>query len=238
MANTDLHDLTAGYALDALDPDERLAYEAHLQTCEQCRAELTSLAQVTGALAVAASGPAPAPELRERILDEARTEATEVVDIASRRRRPVIVATAVAGIAAAVAIGLGIWGISTASDLDDTRAALERERAAAAVLADPDSRSFPLETGEGRLVVGSDGSGLLVLDDLAPAPEGRTYQAWVVTGETPVSAAIFAARGNADRSLVPLETDVPDGAVVAVTVEQEGGADAPTTRPIATSPPV
>jgi anti-sigma-K factor RskA len=237
MTNTDLHDLTAGYALDALDPDERAAYEAHLQTCERCRAELTSLTQVTGALAVASSGPAPAPELRERILGEASAEATRVVPIASRRR-PVIIPTAVAGIAAAVAIGLGIWGISTASDLDDTRAALEREQAAAAVLADSDSRSFPLETGEGRLVVGSDGAGVLVIDDLAPAPEGRTYQAWVVAGETPVSAGIFAPTGTDDRALVPLEAPVPDGARVAVTVEQEGGADAPTTAPIAASPPV
>ena len=35
-----IHELTAGYALDALDPDERSAYEAHLAGCEQCRHEL------------------------------------------------------------------------------------------------------------------------------------------------------------------------------------------------------
>jgi len=32
-----IHELTAGYALDALDPDERRAYEAHLAGCERCR---------------------------------------------------------------------------------------------------------------------------------------------------------------------------------------------------------
>ena len=30
------HELTAAYALDALDPEERRAYEAHLATCPQC----------------------------------------------------------------------------------------------------------------------------------------------------------------------------------------------------------
>ena len=35
-----LHDLTAAYALDALDPDEARAYEEHLAHCERCRSEL------------------------------------------------------------------------------------------------------------------------------------------------------------------------------------------------------
>ena len=38
---TGIHELTAGYALDVLDDDERWAYEAHLADCERCRADLT-----------------------------------------------------------------------------------------------------------------------------------------------------------------------------------------------------
>ena len=57
-----IHELTAGYALDALDPDEREAYEEHLGGCEQCQEELASFWEVTGALAVAADGPAPSPD--------------------------------------------------------------------------------------------------------------------------------------------------------------------------------
>ena len=40
MTNQDLHDLAAPYALDALDDDDRRAFEAHLRECEQCRTEL------------------------------------------------------------------------------------------------------------------------------------------------------------------------------------------------------
>ena len=52
----DLHDLTAGYALDALDPDERARYEEHLASCERCRDELQGFWQVAGALGRAAGG--------------------------------------------------------------------------------------------------------------------------------------------------------------------------------------
>ena len=34
------HDELAAYAVDALDPDERAAVEAHLDGCAPCRAEL------------------------------------------------------------------------------------------------------------------------------------------------------------------------------------------------------
>ena len=39
----DPHDLTAAYALDALDPDEAEAYERHLSQCEECREHLAEL---------------------------------------------------------------------------------------------------------------------------------------------------------------------------------------------------
>src|SRR5207253_6326006 len=45
MGTQALHDLTAAYALDALDEPERREYEAHLARCEQCRDELASLSE-------------------------------------------------------------------------------------------------------------------------------------------------------------------------------------------------
>ena len=46
----DVHELTAGYALDALEPAERERYEAHLGSCEHCRDELEGFWEVSGAL--------------------------------------------------------------------------------------------------------------------------------------------------------------------------------------------
>ena len=73
----DLHELTAGYALDALDPDEQAQYEAHLASCEPCRDELQGFWQVSASLARAAGGPQPPAALRNRILEQARKRAAE-----------------------------------------------------------------------------------------------------------------------------------------------------------------
>ena len=124
---------------------------------------------MTEAFAIAASGPAPSSALRERILAQSRAEPQLVVPLdAARSRRTVPVLAAVAAVAAVVALAVGLWATSLSSDLDEARAALEREQAAAAVLADPDARTVALQEGAGRLVVGSDGRAVLVLDGLDP----------------------------------------------------------------------
>jgi anti-sigma-K factor RskA len=232
-----IHELTAGYALDALDPDERSAYEAHLAGCEQCRQELASFWETTAALAVAASGPAPSPALRERILTDVHAEPPQnVVPFEPRRRRVAPVLGAVAAVAAVAALALGIWGSSLSSDLDETRAALAREREAAAIVADPGARTVDLAEGLGSLVVGQDGRAALVLMNLGPAPAGKTYQSWIIEDDNPIPAGIFPGEDGVDVVLV--DGDVADGEVVAVTVEQAGGAETPNLPPVVASDPV
>jgi hypothetical protein len=213
-----IHELTAGYALDALDPEERRAYEDHLEGCERCQEELGSFWETTEALAVAASGPVPSATLRDRVLAAARAEPQNVVPLESRRRRTLPALSAVAAVAAVVALAVGLWATQLRGDLDDTRLALERERAVAEVLSDPGSRTVALESGTGRLVVAPDGKGVLVLDELDQAPAGKTYEAWIIEGGTPVPAGIFP--GSDDRDRIPLEGTVDAGDVVAVTLEE------------------
>ncbi len=104
---------------------------------------------------------------------------------------------AVAAVAAVVALGIGLWASGLSSDLDDTREALERERAAAAIVADAGrgpwtSRREPDDSSLPRTAA------LLVLDDLGPAPSGQTYQAWIIEGENPISAGIFPGEEGVD----------------------------------------
>ena len=233
---TEIHELTAGYALDVLDADERWAYEAHLAECERCREELTSFWETTEALAIAAAGPAPNPELRSRILDAARAERQVVVPLESRRRRAVPVLGAAAAIAAVVALAVGLWATQLSSDLDDSRLALERERQAAAVLADPSARTVSLEAGDGRLVVDDGGRAVLVLDGLDPAPQGKTYELWIIEGENASPAGLFAGRDGLDW--VGLDVTVDTGDVVAVTIEEAGGVEVSANDPIVASAPV
>ena len=232
-----IHELTAAYALDALDPDEREAYEAHLSGCERCQEELATFWETTAALAVAASGPEPSTALRERILADVRAEPPQVVvPLEPRRRRAVPVLAAAAAIAAVVALGIGLWASDLSSQLDDTRAALEQERAVAEVLVDPAARTVALQAGEGQLVVDPQGQAVLVLHGLDPAPSGKTYEMWIVEDGAPVRAGLFSGREGAD--IVPVDGTVNTGNSVAVTVERAGGVNAPTTPPIVASEPI
>jgi anti-sigma factor RsiW len=235
-----IHELTAGYALDALDAEERSAYEAHLAGCEHCQEELASFWTTTEALAVAASGPEPSPALREHILADVRAEPPQnVVSFEPRRRRVVPVLGAVAAVAAVVALAIGLWASDLSSQLDDTRAALERQQAAARILVDPAAQIVALQAGTGRLVVDADGQAVLVLDGLDPAPAGKTYEMWIVPGGDIASANRAGLFPGADGpEIVGLEGTVTSGDVVAVTIESAGGVDAPTTAPIVASDPV
>jgi anti-sigma-K factor RskA len=233
---TGIHELTAAYALDALDADERREYESHLADCEACQEELASFAGVTEALAVAASGPAPRPELRDRVLSAARAEPQTVVPFERRSRRALPVVGAIAAVAAVAALAIGIYASQLRGDLDDARLALEQQRLAAAVIADPDARTIALSNGQGRLVVDESGRAALVLRDMGPAPAGKTYEVWVVEGGTAVPAGLFP--GEDDVDLVAVDGEVGEGAVVAVTIENAGGAETPNLPPVVASDPV
>ena len=234
---TGIHELTAGYALDALDADERSAYEAHLASCEHCRQELESFWETTAALAVAASGAEPSAALRERILADVRAEPPQnVIPFEPRRRRVAPVLGAVAAVAAVVALAFGLWGSSLSSELDETRAALERQQQTAQILADPEAQTVALQTGTGRLVVDSDGQAVLVLDDVAAAPAGKTYEMWIAPGGDIGSANRAGLFPGGDGAAIErVDGTVEPGDVVAVTIEAAGGVDAPTSRPIAAS---
>jgi anti-sigma factor RsiW len=220
MESLTLHDLTAAYALDALDADESHEYEEHLATCERCRGELAQLSTAAGKLAFAVESPAPPAELRSRILERARAARPNVVPL-PRRRAPATVA--VAAVAAAAAVGLGIWAVTLSRSLDHERSARQRIDN---LLSSP-TASIVRVSGRspGTLLVTRSGSATLIVSKLARAPEGRIYEAWVIKNNKPVRAGTFPGGGN--TIIIPLERRVPRGAIVAVTLERKPGADSP-----------
>jgi len=231
-----IHELTAGYALDALDLEERQAFEEHLEECERCREELSAFWKVTSSLALAATGPEPSGDLRDRILAATRAEPQNVIPL--RRRMtlsPTRVAGAVAAAAAVAAIALGAWAVSLHGRLGDANGRVAAQQSNLAIISDPHARSVSLAKGQGRLVVSPDGRAVMVVDGLAAAPSGKTYEVWVITGTTPKRAGLFQG-GN--RSIVGVDGTVSKDAVVAVTLERSGGVDAPTTTPLIASQPV
>jgi anti-sigma-K factor RskA len=209
MERTGIHELSAAYALDALDPNERGEFEEHLAECQACRDTVADFREAAALLAYEADMPAPPPILRRRILEEAKRERRNVVPLRPRWALPA--AATVAAVAACAAIGLGIWAASLNSRLGSRPEAID------------------LEGAQGSLILTKAGDGTLVLDSLAAAPTGKTYEAWVIEAGMPRRAGLFSGGG---RIAFVLTRKVPDGAVVAVTLEDAPGAEAPTGKPL------
>lgn len=213
-----LHDLTAAYALDALEPEERDAFEEHLAGCDSCRVTVADLRAAAAELAWAVEPAAPPPELRSRILDAARAERPNVVPLRPRRLNPV---WAVAAVAACAALALGLWNISLENQLSSRAGALER---------------VPVSGLPGSVVVARGGSAALVAFRLPAAPVGRTYEAWVLSGNDAIPAGIFS--GGDGSTFVRIHGTVKKGSKIALTVEPAGGSKHPTRKPFAVSGPV
>jgi anti-sigma-K factor RskA len=101
----------------------------------------------------------------------------------------------------------------------------------AQLLADPTARHIALDGADGVLVVDDEtGKGWLVVRGLDQAPSEKTYEAWVIQDDEAKAAGLFA--GGGAPTVVALAEPVPEGAVVAVTLEREGGVEQSTQDPV------
>ena len=214
---TDAHANVAPYALDALNEREEREFEEHLASCERCREELAGLRETAAALACGAVGPEPPPELKRNILEQARAERPNVIPFRKHRSWSAPVAAA-AALAAAFTLGVGVWATARPKSSDPL----------AVVLAKSGAKLMPLD-GKGTLAWAPDGSAAVALT-LPRAPEGKTYEAWVMRKGTAEPAGLFSS-----STVFRIDRPVPRGSVVGVTLERAGGADAPTGTPLVTT---
>lgn len=222
MNGGSVHELAAAYALHALDKDDLHVFEAHLATCERCRDDVASLRSTASVLAYDIDL-APLPQtLEHRILDAARAERPNVVPL---RQRVAVPAAALGVAAAAAAVVLGIWVARLSDSLDRERSETKRQTSVINILSD--CTRVPTQRGNGSVCVAPTRKAVLVVDALERAGAGKTYEAWVVTGERAEPAGLF--EGGPGRRYVQLTRPVPQSATVGVTLEKKGGVDAPTT---------
>jgi hypothetical protein len=166
----------------------------------------------------------------------ARLDLTEPVRLPPEGRLSASTLAILAAGAGVVAILLGGWAFVSGMGDDEgstaaPAAAPTGYEEALALLAAPNVERMPLKGSVGRIVlaVRPSGEAALVLNGLGEAENGWAYQAWVSTpgAITPHSAALFSGT----ESVVPLDTAVPPGAKLAVTLEPEDGSFAPTRTP-------
>jgi anti-sigma-K factor RskA len=239
-ARPDLHLLTGGYALDALPAGEQAAFERHVDRCPSCAEEVRGLRETAARLALA-TGVAPPPELRARVLAAApliRQLPPPGRNPLSRARlrglspRRAGITTAFLTLAAAVAFLLVIT-LSTNSELHQAQSA---NQSIAAVLAAPDARieSVPATVG-GRVTAVlslAHGEAVVTAANL-PRPSGtQVYQLWVITAAGAARSAGLLTLASSGAGAPLLADGVQPGDKLGVTVEPAGGTRQPTTTPI------
>ena len=226
MSSSDLHHLAAAYALDALEVDERRAFEAHFPTCEICRTEVVEFRETAAVMGNAAGEPPPAA-LKQAILEEvAQTRqlpphVPDHVAQTNRRRARVGWSTVVAATAAAL---VGVVG--TAISFRATGGADE----VGSLLAAPDAVVSSFEGAEGslRIVWSADRDEIAIVGmDLDHPGDSRTYALWFIDDAGVAPAALFEpGEDGTVRKVVAVADASPSQ--WAVTIEPAGGSPAPT----------
>ncbi|MEV0980265.1 anti-sigma factor [Streptomyces sp. NPDC049915] len=245
------HSLAAPYALDALEPAERVRFEKHLARCPRCAAEVRDLAEDAVRLAWSAAAPAP-PALRERVLAAVRATPQEPAPAPAHaprlpphvwgtqppparsrapRPRPLLVPLATATAAAALVVA-SLFAVQAERTGDRLAAERDRSREIAHVLAAPDARSATGRDVYGRTIgviaSVSERRAVITLRGYGTPPAGRVRQLWLMRpGAQPRSLGLI----DGDTPLVASGLTRPSTSL-AVTVEPDGGSAQPTSQPV------
>ncbi|WP_370325147.1 anti-sigma factor domain-containing protein [Euzebya sp.] len=242
----DIHTLAGAYVLDALDPDEREAFEAYLATSPEAQAEVESLREATALL----GGPvaeAPPAAMRDAVLgridavrqerpvvSSAPQEAATVTPIAAARRpggsRMTRLAWGAAAVMAAVAIGLGAVVLQLGQRVGDVE---RRAEQIAGVVVAADAQRVTADLPDGGVLTGlvspATGSAVVIGHGMRELDEDQMYALWRIVDGEPLPAGELVA----DQP-----TTVEAGAVeeIGLTVEPRGPLSTPTGEVEATLP--
>ena len=254
MTHEDYKELLPLQALSALDLSDQAPLEAHLLTCAECRAELDSWHATTSPMAYTTNPAEPSPQLRDRILQNARAENAKsapanVIQLPQRAKRssfPPSVAIAAALIFVALIVGVAIlWQQNRtskrelarlSSQIEESRKQLDQEKEALDLLMGSGTRMMELsgtkEAPGAHAMLAFDrqtGRAILMAKGLPAAPAGKAYQLWFMVGTKAMPGKVFTtdAGGNAmSHDQVP--ADALSSTVFAVTLEPQSGVPSPT----------
>ena len=222
-------DAAGTYVLEALPDDERAGYEAHLEACPACRAEVAELRVAVEALPVSPAPMLPPPALKARIMAEVEREAALLASAGQptrsepRKRRSWrlrLPMPAVALACTALIAGVIAGGVLFGGGGDDSQTI-------------PFKSSIPTATAELEM---SDDGATVVANGLPPTPAGKTYMVWIQrAGHAPEpTSALFTPRrdGSATASVTG---DLDGVESVLVNTEPVGGSTTPTSDPVLTA---
>ncbi len=234
-------DLKDAYVLGALPEEERLEFEQYLVAHPDLQVEIEELSTIAGLLAFSPQEQEPSSDLRRRIMDTVEAEAVHPAEVvhprASRRSWLAGLWEAVGprdlalAAAAMLVIGLFSWSMLLQGEVRDLQSrvqSLQNQPQGPQMIA---LGGAGTEQGARAELVTLEGDrAVLVAENMPPVPEGKTYQIWVIKGDTPQPSGLFEPKGDSVAAVV--EKPVERADAVAVTVEPEGGSKKPTTEPM------
>jgi anti-sigma-K factor RskA len=228
MQHEEIRDLLAAYALGSVPPDERREIALHILTCAGCRAEVADYEAVTGTLALATQPIEPPAGFTERVVAAAVGDRPSPATPAKTSRR-----WGRLGVLAGAMVLAAILAVGAQLLILEPRQESQRREDVLALLASSDGISL---TGDGDVIGRVSGSEFAVAG-IDSAPEGKTYQLWLMRGDgcpsdDPAECDLVSA-GTFDTeegvALVELEESAGSWEDAAVTIEDEDGARYPTT---------
>jgi anti-sigma-K factor RskA len=227
MNTDDMHVLAAAYTLDAIEPEERREFESHLDSCAQCRQEVSEFAETVGVLGAAAAE-LPPPGMRTAVFERIahtrqappRVVVPEHVAFVTRLRHSAAALTAAAAALVAVAAGGYAWHEhQTYDSYRSTQAQVTT------ILAASDAHTEHVAAkGGGKMTVVRSASArkaVVIPSHMPSLTAGRVYQLWVVADGVPLPRTVLSGKPQ-------IIDDVRSNDVIGVTVEAHPGATKPT----------
>ena len=180
--HTEFQDNLAAYALGALDPEETAALEAHLQTCETCRAELADYQAISTGMLAALSPRPPRAAVRRALQKQLAGQAAHARSGFQWPRGQLVFGALMAAL-----IAVNLFMVYQFYTLKQEQAEIDAMRAseqtAISMLAYPSTQTLAFADNgvSGSLLVDKQRNLVAVFAwNLANPPAGKTYQMWLI----------------------------------------------------------
>jgi anti-sigma-K factor RskA len=243
-SKSSIHTLSGAYVVDALDDAERAEFEEHLPGCPECLTEVAGLREAAATLAEDAAF-TPPPALRAHVLASIKTvrplppeigapaeaadeHSSNVLTLRPRRFRWGTLAIAAAVIA--------ILGIATVAQPWRSHPTTSNTSAIDQVMTADDATHVKVQLPDGATATVfrsvAERKAAVVTEHMPAAPSGKVYELWLRNSSGDMIPAGFMSGSGNRRQL--LHGNAAKAEAAAISVEPNGGSEAPTSEPIAT----
>jgi anti-sigma-K factor RskA len=242
MSCDQLRDHYELYALGIAEEPERGEIREHLQRgCEVCGAGVKRALETTALVGATAPPAQPSPQLRRRIL----------ASVGFEKKTFWWIPVWAVGLTTIVLLVILNGSLSSTSARRAREAAELREQMSAqsgeilrlneafAILSGPTTTEASFggqqpRPPHGKVFVNPSRGVVLIASNLPPTAADKIYEMWLIPkGAKPIPAGLFQSYRDGQAIHVrPGAVDVASTAAVAVTIENQAGADQPTTTPL------